>query len=127
VQDTGEAAGGGCLVGHVEVEVDALVVVDRGDQEERGGALGHLFHQLTVTGQLLGQRRHLLGVLEQGLEAVLLRCSAEEVDDALEGGHRCGDGSAYISGTGLGRKWRAAHHAEHDRRLTPPSVADATT
>ena len=81
-EDPGEAPGRRRLGGDVEEQVDLPLVVDLGGQEERRLALDHLLHLVAVAGQVLGQRRDLAGVLQQRLEAQVLRGTGEEVDDA---------------------------------------------
>src|SRR6266536_241175 len=86
VQDACEAAGGRCLPRRVKEEVNDAVVVNLDRHEQRCLALRYLLQQVLVPGVPGGQRRQLLGELQQQLQPFFVRDRAEVPGDLLQPG-----------------------------------------
>src|SRR5690554_3732708 len=85
-----EAARGGGFLGSVEMEDHSSVIGQFAGQIEGSLALVHPLHALERS-QVIGQRRHLAGVLEEQRQAKLTRCAAERIGNLLQlGWHRHG-------------------------------------
>src|SRR5260370_34494308 len=83
-----EAAGGRGLPRRVEEEVNSAVVVNLDRQEQRRLALRHLLQQIRALRIAGGQRRQLLGELQQQLQPFSGRDRAEVLGNILQAGER---------------------------------------
>lgn len=83
-ENAGEAPGRRRLGRDVEEQVDPAVVVDLGGEKERRLAFHDLLHEVGLPGQMVRQRWDLARVLQQRLQAQLLRRTGEQFDDATQ-------------------------------------------